>query len=350
MNFNLSSLLSLSERSMDATSEPLMTPMLDYCAVLRLKDAIPEHIKLGDLKFHAKDHFHFMIWENRGWSLYQNVGRRLTDLEEGLLNEYFRGLGENAEATSRGDALRISVPDHIAKLVSGINEIPGCRFSPNVLQKKGDLYFLVEFTPVSNPAASKVILEFADQGEGNKIDIVYYGKQETGIPVLLRLYHDEGNTLQNFVKIRTAWHFDANIAESENRGVFQNAGVFAAKYFGESGHTIMIAKLENMNEILGDAPFSMVDPENSIVEFTFESGFMKDFYSNVIRNYSGPVFYRILVHEGGLKNHFIVENTTKDSFLRSLSKHWIMPQREKHTNIIEQVENFAEYIQPGSGS
>ncbi len=315
------------------------TSLMNHCAVVEVKDLIPEHIKITDLKEPGRDHFHFMVKVDNGWFLYQNVGRRLSDQEIRPLNEYLKSIDSKSGAVSKGDMLQIGLPSQSWDAINGITATPGCRISPNVLQKGGDLYFLVEFHESAIPKASSLILDFVSNVEEIESNLIYYGKEQNGLSKLLSYYFSETDPLDNFLFVKTGWNFDSETVKIENEGVFQNNGTFIPKYFENNGRISMIAKLEN-STVLGSASHITVDESERLYEFQFSSHFMKDFYENVVEQYSGPVFYRMKVEPGKLTNYYIVETSKKINFFKSLSRHWMMPHRGNHENIVEQVETL----------
>lgn len=322
----------------DRLREMVNMPMMENCVIVEIQEVFPEHVKLGDLKFPVRDHFQFIVKDKDGWSLCQNMGRKLTETELLILDKYLEKEDWKGRSRSTGEMLSIGLSESFNSLVGYINDIPGARINPNILQKGVNLYICIEFQNDYSSEISDIILDFVSDPDHPERSIIFYGKQEFGFSKLLN-YYDRGDNSEGFILIRTVWEYDEKTVVRENQGVFQNYGIFAPKFFDESGNVKMIARLQN-SEIKGEAKHTVIDSENNVVEFSVRSHFMRDFFMNVIEHYSGPVFYRMVSEPGRLYNYFVVNKSSKDKFFKSLSKHWTMPLRKDHQNMVEMIEEI----------
>lgn len=322
----------------DRLVEMMGEPLLDHCAIIEIKNIIPDRIKFTDLKFERKDRFLFLVNVDGGWFVHQNAGRTLTEKEISALNEYLKGIDGAASANSSGEMLQVSVPEVLWPTLDKITNIPGCRISPNLLQKDESIFVILEFIESANREVSDAVIEFVSQPLNIKKTLIYFGKDSEGSK-FLTYFRPTGLKSNKFILARTVWDFDDKAATQENQGVFQNKGVFVPKYFSPDGSITMIARLEN-KEILGNAKYRLVDQTKNVSELTFNSHFMKDFYQNVIERYSGPIFYKLIVSDHKMNNFFVIEKEFSDQFFRAISRHWSMPYRAEHFNRIEQVEDL----------
>lgn len=315
------------------------SPVLDNCAVLEIRNIFPEHLEIGELKLPSKDHFHFLVKDSSGWSLYQNAGRTLTEQELGILVNRLHEQKWLEQPRSNGQMLAISVSAYLQDFMDRLAETPGARVNPNVLQKGGSIYVAIEFDESCRKKTSDLLLDYAGDPDHNERSIVYFGKQKTGLSRLLSLYDNNGNTSESFILIQTIWKYTPEITASQVSGVFQNHGVFAPKFFSEKGDITMIARLED-GEIKGNVKSVEIGSEKNMYEIVFESHFLNDFYENVIMNYSGPIFYRIVTDAEKMRSFYIVDSRIRDKFIQSLTRYWNLPPRKDHDNSIELIDTY----------
>lgn len=314
-----------------------ITETLNKTSVIKIHNLMPKKIMTKGLKSELKDGFLFMSNENGRLMALQNLGFDPTEYELKHLKEHISAWGGGENVSVENGILEMELPRFLNPFVEMINNMPGCRVAPNMLRIKGDVYLSVEYPESFTRQISKIILEFLSTDHLFQKVLVYTGSVVTGIPILLRLYQEAGNTLTNFRMITTSWEFDQKNIFDENEGVFSNTGSFLPKSFGNVNEDHLIFR-KNKDEVTGKAPHTVVDAENKIVEFKVSSKFYSDYFNQVVKKYSGPVFMHLTVTEKKLTTFNIIDVSHQDLFLRGLKKHWSLESRKNHINYIESVE------------
>lgn len=310
--------------------------IMDYCAVIVLKNIHSKHLKAHEIKVGEKDHFHFMGRKEDKYLIYQNVGSELSEPEYEALKRYVKTWGGGESVDCVNGILQIEAPRFMWEFLERVNKIPGCRIAPNTLQNEGDAYISIEFQEINQIEVSKAIMDFLTADHIFAKELIYFGPQNVNLPHILSIYEEFGNTLRNFSVIKTVWQSENDDLSKQNMGIFLNKGFFLPKYFVDHQTDRLISKLESI-DIKGDAEYKIVDEEKKIVEFNVQSKFFSDFYKEVIEHYSGPIFYSLQSDGRRLTNTYVVERNVQQLFMRGLSRHWNLPARKNHKNFISEV-------------
>jgi hypothetical protein len=214
--------------------------------------------------------------------------------------------------------------------------------SPVTLQRAGSVYVSIEFHESQSQKVSDRILDFVTEEAPYERNLVHYGLNTSGLPYLLNLYLSFGNAPGNLALVKTRWAINKEEIASENQGVFQNSGIFIPKQFVDDESDRLIWRMDQPG-IMGDAPHTVVDESEHIVEINVRSRFFSDFYANVIKGYSGAIFSGLKCENGTLVNYFIVERQALQRFLEGLNRHWNLPARKHHSNFLAEVDDLSHY-------
>ena len=303
----------------------------------------PKYLKAKEVHIGEADHFHFIAKEGNQWLFYRNAGKDLSTNEQKALQDYAKSVGISEEIRYMNGLLQMVIPDHQGKFYDSINEIRGCRVMPTTLQKNGDIYFCIEFHENSMKSVSDKILDFVQTEGPYRKTIFYMGRQKSNLPYLLNLYTLFGNSLQDFSLIKTRWEFNEGDITSGNDGVFQNHGIFVPKKFVDGENDTLIWSMENA-DMNTSANYEIVDSEDHVVETRIKTKFFADFYNNVGKRYSGPVFYGAKCDGAGLSNYYIVEKRVQSMFLTGLNNHLNRPGRVRHKNYLMEIMDLSKTV------
>lgn len=316
---------------------------LRRCSVIQIHDLLPKKIKTSDFNSSPRDGFLFLARTESKLLVYQNLGFEPTEIEIKNLKKYIStwGGGENAEISN--GVLEMELPSFLIPFENELNSIPGCRISPNLLRIEGDVYLTVEYHDTVNREVSEAIMKFISGDHLFKKKLIYTGTQSDGLPYILKLYKENGNSLDNLFMITTVWEFEENQIKTQNLGVFQNTGNYLPKCFVNGVKDELIFKVDNL-EILGSANYRVVDAEEKIVEMEVTSRFFSDFYNEVIRKYSGPIFCHMEVSETEQTSYYLVEMDHQTLFMKGLLNHWKKDARVDHKNYIKSAEKLSSFV------
>ncbi|MHB8396022.1 MAG: hypothetical protein ACYDAZ_01570 [Thermoplasmataceae archaeon] len=316
--------------------------LLDSCVILRLYSVNPRFLKAGDIKAGEKDSFHFLAKEGDEWYFHKRIDEGLSVEERRILAQNTESLGTSFDPDSSENVIRMKIPDFQAALYDDINKIPGCRVSPVTLQHGVDVFISIEYDHSRTPMISERILEYLNGDATYVRGLLYMGQHHSNLPYLLNVYSSLGNSFNDLVMIRTRWSFNDASISIENQGVFQNPGTIIPKEFADNEQDRLIWKLRS-DDIKGDAHFESVDPSEHISEVKVESKFFSDFYRNIVRKYTGPIFYGLECDGKGLTNSFIIEKRARNEFLSALKTYWSLQARQNHLNYLIEMGDFDNY-------
>lgn len=314
--------------------------ILDSRAIIRLHAFFPGYLLAKDIRGGEADNFCMLGKRNSRWYLYRRFAQSLSSNEKAALTDYFTG-NDFQTAELHDKTVTVSMSDLISDFLDRINGISGCRLSPVSLQTKGDIYLCVEFEMSQSREVSSAVLGFITSYRRLDASLVYYGKYISNIPYILRMYLEKGNSPTRLTHVETRWEFmDAGI-EVENEGLFMNRGTIIPKQFSDSSSETIVMRLDSP-EVKGGIHATHTYPGSRVVEILLKSGFFRDFYLNVILEYSGPIFYSSRCDGTGLTNNFIIDSAAKDSFIFGLFRNWSQERRVRHVNFITQVRNLGD--------
>jgi hypothetical protein len=316
--------------------------ILRNCAILELHAVQPKFLKIGEMRVGERDRFHVIGREGGKWFFYRRLTQQLTYEEKNLLMEQSSSLKMTLDPFSPSNIIRMSVPDFQGQFYDDINDIPGCRVSPITLQNAGNVYVSIEFHESQSQKVSDLILDFIMRDEPYERNIVHYGLNPDNLPYLLNLYLSLGNSPNNLALVKTRWIIDKEIIAKENQGIFQNSGTFIPKQFVDDESDELIWRM-NQPVIKGDALHTVVDESDHLVEINVKSRFFSDFHANIIRSYSGAIFFGLKCEENVLNNYFIVERHALERFLEGLNRHWNLLERRHHSNYLVEVADLVDF-------
>ncbi len=316
-----------------------ITETLDKCTVIRIHNLVPKKIKTPDFNSELKDGFLLMVRDKEKLIAFQNLGFTPTDAEKAHLKQYVSTWGGGEQVDVKNGVLEMELPIFLKPFIESINNIPGCRISPNLLRIGGDVYLSVEYTQISTGRVNQVILDFINIDHLFRKNLIYSGSQGGRIPILLKIYQEAGNTLEDFTMITSVWEMDKSHQADQNLGVFTNLGTYVPKSLINDSNDLLIFRKSEPN-ITGNAEYTVADPDNNIVEFKVTSKFFSDFYNFIIRNYSGPIYMHPVVTRNRHTTYFIIEGAKVNLFLSGLYNHWSTESRKDHVNYIGGVERL----------
>ena len=266
--------------------------------------------------------------------------QELTAEEKRILQKNSSSFNMTFDPYSPSNIIRMSIPDFQGQFYNDINDIPGCRVSPITLQRAGSVYVSIEFHESQSQKVSERILDFVTEEAPYERNLVHYGLNPSDLPYLLNLYLSFGNAPGNLALVKTRWTINREGIASENQGIFQNSGIFVPKQFVDDESDRLIWRMDQPG-IIGDAPHTVVDESEHIVEINVRSRFFSDFYANVIRGYCGAIFTGLKCENGTLVNYFIVERQALQRFLEGLNRHCNLPARKHHSNYLVEVDDLS---------
>ena len=316
------------------------TEVLENFAIIRLKNRFPKSLNLASFSFNLENKFFFSILKDGQLYMYRNLGKNLSEIESFNLKrtKEFQDYEMNIIQNS---VLQISVKSDVFAFFNHLNSLKGCRVNPNVLSNSQDAYIQTDFSDEAKDQVSKLLLDLMSSNI-KMVEIIAFGKHSGGIPYLLELFTDFGGELSDLFLIKTEWHLDTVSREKENSGVFLNEGKFVPKYFTNTNKDILIFKLEtpDYKETLSLKVFSQ---GTNIVEMEANTTFFSDFYKEVIETYYGTIFYEAEIHDNVLTSYYIVDENLSTTFLLGLQRHWSIPKRKDHHNVLVAAMNLTDF-------
>lgn len=315
------------------------TETLGKCTVIKIHNLLPKKLKATDIDSKLKDGFLFLASVGEKLLVYQNIGEEATGLEVSQLKKFISNWGGGERVEIRNGILEMELPSFLVPFHNRINEIPGCRVYPNLLRMDGDVYLCIEYHETASNEVSKAVMDFLSEDHIFEKELIYSGIQGGKLPYLLNIYRENGNSLGDFMVIRTVWEFRDGQEKTGNQGVFQNIGTYVPKCFVHDSTDKLIFRNAG-HGTMGDAPHHLVDENRNIVEFDVKSRFYSDFYNEVIRNYSGPIFMHMEVQESRQVSYHVVERKQQNLFIKGLLGHWNRQSRKDHVNYIDMAQRL----------
>ena len=316
------------------------TEVLENFAIIRLKNRFPKSLNLASFSFNLENKFFFSILKDGQLYMYRNLGKNLSEIESFNLKrtKEFQDYEMNIIQNS---VLQISVKSDVFAFFNHLNSLKGCRVNPNVLSNSQDAYIQTDFSYEAKDQVSKLLLDLMSSNI-KMVEIIAFGKHSGGIPYLLKLFTDFGGGLSDLFLIKTEWHLDTVSREKENSGVFLNEGKFVPKYFTNTNKDILIFKLE-IPDYKETPSLKVFSQGTNIVEMEANTTFFSDFYKEVIETYYGTIFYEAEIHDNVLTSYYIVDENLSTTFLLGLQRHWSIPKRKDHHNVLVAAMNLTDF-------
>ena len=244
----------------------------------------------------------------------------------------------------QNSVLQISVKSDVFAFFNHLNSLKGCRVNPNVLSNSQDAYIQTDFSDEAKDQVSKLLLDLMSSNI-KMVEIIAFGKHSGEIPYLLKLFTDFGGELSDLFLIKTEWHLDTVSREKENSGVFLNEGKFVPKYFTNTTKDILIFKLE-IPDYKESPSLKVFSQGTNIVEMEANTTFFSDFYKEVIETYYGTIFFEAEIYDNVMTSYFIVDENLSTTFLSGLQRHWSIPKRKDHHNVLVAAMNLTNFKVP----
>ncbi|MFG1460436.1 MAG: hypothetical protein AAE987_03540 [Thermoplasmataceae archaeon] len=319
------------------------TEVLDNFAIIRLKNRFPKSLNLPSFSFNLENKFFFSILKDGQLYMYRNLGKNLSEIESFNLKrtKEFQDYEMNIIQNS---VLQISVKSDVFAFFNHLNSLKGCRVNPNVLSNSQDAYIQTDFSDEAKDQVSNLLLDLMSSNI-KMVEIIAFGKHSGGIPYLLKLFTDFGGELSDLFLIKTEWHLDTVSREKENSGVFLNEGKFVPKYFTNTNKDILIFKLE-IPDYKESPSLKVFSQGTNIVEMEANTTFFSDFYKEVIETYYGTIFFEAEIYDNVMTSYFIVDENLSTTFLSGLQRHWSIPKRKDHHNLLVAAMNLTNFKVP----
>lgn len=307
---------------------------LGKCAVIVIHDLLPRKLKTSEMNSNQKDGFLFLAQDGEKLIVHENLGYDLTGIEIEHLRKSVYTWGGGDDMVVRNGVVEMGLPSFLEPFVREINSIPGCRISPNLLRAGGDVYLYIEYDGSVEGKVSGAVMNFLSQEFLFEKDLVYMGKQGSEVPKILDMYVALGNKLSDLFMVTTVWEFRDDQQKNQSDGIFQNRGTYVPKAFVNGSTDRLVFRVEN-TEILGGTTHNVVDRNRNLFEIEVKSRFFSDFYNNIVRPYSGPIFCHMEVTGESQKTYYLVEKNRHSQFIKGLKNHWADDARSNHINYIQ---------------
>lgn len=317
--------------------------VLDMCTVLQVHDLFPKKIGTSDTPANLRDSFLFLTISDSKPIVHYNLGFEPTESELNNLKKYASLWGIRNSVEIRNGILEIDMPSFLVPFVNRINGILGARICPNMLRARGDVYISIEYAENASYPVSEAVMEFLSQNHLFAKELVYSGKNDETLPYIVRLYGEIGNSLDNLFMITTAWDFSEEQREKENQGLLRNMGVYVPKYFVDGSTDKLLFRAEKP-EISVDCAHDTVETETGLFEVEMQSSFFSDFYREIIREYSGPIFMTVEITNERQISHYLIEEEHQGLFIKGLLKHWQKEVRSDHVNYITSAGKLSSFV------
>ncbi len=316
---------------------------LESCTIIKIENLMPKDLGLSEGNSVIRDGFMFIFRDGKGLRAYMNLGFEPTEAEKESMSNFLMTWGGGEHSEVHNTILEMEFPEFVKPFYERLNAIPGCRIDPNVYHSSGDVYVSVEYNRSVAKEVNHTITDFLIRDHLFSKKLIYSGPQNSVLPCLLQMYASNGNSLGNFLLVKTVWEFDPEQIKGQNDGVLQNVGTYVPKEFSEGQKEALIFKTGG-SELKGNSKGQVVSKEDNIVEFNVKSRFFMDFSREVIRRYSGPIFLHIELAEERQVSYYIVERELQIPFLKGLTEYWGKPVRSDHVNYIETAFSLEDAI------
>ena len=68
--------------------------------------------------------------------------------------------------------------------------------------------------------------------------------------------------------------------------------------------------------------------------------FFTDFYREVIETYYGTIFFEAEIYGNVMTSYYIIDENLSSAFLSGLQRHWSIPKRKNHHNVLVAAMNL----------
>lgn len=321
----------------------LSNRIFPLCAVIRIDNVFPKNIRVSDRKHEPDTQFMMLVKSGEKMHLFLNLK---TDLSEGEANKFidFWTNGRSGRIVSiRKNIVEMEAPDQILELAKRMDQIPLARVAPNILRNRSDVYISIEFCRRSSIEVSGVVFKMLAADPLNNTTLEYFGENLMDAPYLLHPREDMDLPLSNFTSVTTLWEPGNENLSTVYNGFFLNDGNYVPKRLSSNSNDVLIIKTDG-NEILGDMEVHCKDSESGLAEVELKSGYLSDLFNEIIKSYSGPLFYGGENRNGKSVRYYVLDTDLTPVFLKALSRFWQMPGRKEFKNYIYRIQNLEDLM------
>ncbi len=315
--------------------------ILPLCAVIRINGIFPKSIRVTERKQEPDTQFLLLAKTGEKFLFYLNLKSELSEGEIRKFTDFWTNANSERILSVKHNIVEMEVPDQIQTFLEEMGKIPLARVAPNVLRNGTDMYINLEFCEYSRKNVSKVVLEILDADFPNSRSLEYFGESREDIPDLLHKYSVLGLPLRDFTTVTTVWECGDVAVSSVYSGFFLNDGDYVPKTLSTDSHDVLIVKHGN-KEIKGDLVIRCQDEESGLAEVELKSGYLSDLLNEIIKSYSGPLFYAGKTIHGKSLRYYILDTDLTSVFIKALSEFWNMRDRKNFKNYIYRIENLED--------
>ena len=313
------------------------------CAVIRINGIFPKNIRISERKKEPDTQFLLLARSVDKFLFYLNLKSEISEGEMRKFSEFWTSEHSGNVLSINNNIVEMEVPDQLKNLMEKMVNVPLARVSPNVLRNGSDLYISLEFCEHSSREVSNIVLEILDADFSNPWSLEYFGEYDRELPYLLNVYSESGLSLRNFTMVTTIWEPGNEVISSVYDGFFLNDGNYVPKILSTDSNDILVIKPYD-EEILGNSSIKYHDKESNLAEVGLKSGYLSDLLHEVIKTYSGPLFYAGKTESGKSFRYYILDTDLTPVFLKALSRFWNMSERKNYINYIYRIENLEDSL------
>jgi|GEM_PF-5266127 len=321
----------------------LSNNVFPLCAVIRIENVFPKNIKISDRKHEPDTMFMMLAKSGEDLHFYMNIMSELSEVEENKLIDFWKTTHSGRIISIKRNIVEMEVPVNILDLVTSVDKIPLARVAPNIMRNGSDMYLSLEFCKYSSIDVSRVIFQMLDNDPLNTKTLEYFGENTKDLPYLLHTYQEMGLPLRNFTSVTTVWESAGEALSSVYSGFFLNDGKYVPKVLSDNSNDILIIKLDS-GEIKGEPKIRCLDPESGLAEVELKSGYLSDLINEIVKAYSGPLFYGGENLNGRSMRYYVLNTDLTSVFLKALSRFWKMPGRIEFKNYLYRIENLENFM------
>ena len=313
------------------------------CAVIRINGIFPKNIRISERKKEPDTQFLLLARSTDKFLFYLNLKSEISEGEMRKFSEFWTSEHSGTVLSINNNIVEMEVPDQLNNIMEKMVNVPLARVSPNVLRNGSDLYMSLEFCEYSSREVSNIVLEILDADFSNPRSLEYFGEYDRELPFLLNIYSESGLSLRNFTMVTTVWESGNEAISSVYDGFFLNDGNYVPKILSTGSNDILVIKPYN-EEIVGNSSIKCHDKESKLAEVELKSGYLSDLLREIIKTYSGPLFYAGKTEGGKSFRYYILDTDLTPVFLKALSRFWNMDERKNYINYIYRIENLEDSL------
>lgn len=321
------------------TELTLSNSIFPLCAVIRIENVFPKSIKISDRKHEPDTMFMMLAKSGEELYFYMNIMSELSEVEENRFIDFWKNTHSGRIVSIKRNIAELEDPASILDIVNRMEKIPLARVAPNILRNGSDMYLSLEFCKYSSVEVGEMVFEMLKDDPLNTRTLEYFGENTNNIPYLLQKYHEMGFPLRKFTSVTTVWESANESLSSVYSGFFLNDGKYVPKILSSNSKDVIIIKPDG-DEINGELKIRCHDRDSGLAEVELESGYLSDLLNEIIKSYSGPLFYGGQNLKGKSMRYYVLNTDLTSAFLKALSRFWKMPGRIEFKNYLYRIENL----------